>query len=35
MDTFGTIDAYIWTKFQGKEMKTAAVTAKNEVAAIA
>ena len=36
MDTFlGTIDAYIQTKFQGKKMKTKAVTAKNDVAAIA
>ena len=34
MDTFGTIDAYVITKFGGKEMKTTAVTAKSDVAAI-
>lgn len=34
MDYFGTIDAYIMTKFQGKKLKTKAVTAKNDVAAI-
>lgn len=30
MDTFGTIDAYIMTKFQGKKIKTKAVTARND-----
>ena len=34
MDTFGTIDAYIKGKFQGKKIRTVAVTAKNDVCAI-
>ena len=34
MDMFGTIDAYIKTKFMGKTLKTKAVTAKNDVAPI-
>jgi len=34
MDTFGSIDAYILAKFQGKKIRTTAVTAKNDVAAI-
>ena len=34
MDTFGTIDAYIKGKFQGKKIRTKAVTAKNSVCAI-
>ena len=34
MDTFGTIDAYITGKFQGKKIRTTAVTAKNDVCAI-
>ena len=34
MDTFGTIDAYITGKFQGKKIRTVAVTAKNDVCAM-
>ena len=34
MDTFGTIDAYISGKFQGKKIRTKAVKARNDVAAI-
>ena len=34
MDTFGTIDAYISAKFNGKKIRTKAVTAKNDVCAI-
>lgn len=34
MDTFGTIDALIKGKYQGKKMQTKAVKAKNDVAAI-
>jgi len=34
MDMFGTIDAFIQCKFNGKEMRTPAATAKNDVAAI-
>ena len=34
MDTFGTIDAFIKGKFQGKVIKTEAVTARNDVCAI-
>ena len=34
MDTFGAIDAYITGKFQGKKIRTVAVTAKNDVCAI-
>ena len=30
----GTIDAYIITKFNGKKIRTKAVTAKNDVCAI-
>ena len=35
LDTFGTIDAYLITKYQGRKMRTTKVTAKNNVAAIA
>lgn len=34
MDMFGTIDAFIQAKFNGKLMKTVAATAKNDIAAI-
>ena len=34
MDTFGSIDAYVTGKFQGKKIKTTAVTAKNDIAAL-
>mmetsp|Transcript_40372 Transcript_40372/g.52910 ORF Transcript_40372/g.52910 Transcript_40372/m.52910 type:complete len:170 (+) Transcript_40372:543-1052(+) len=34
MDTFGSIDAYVFGKFQGKKIRTTAVTAKNDIAAI-
>ena len=34
MDTWGTIDAYIKTTFQGKKMKTKTVTAKNDITLI-
>jgi len=31
MDTFGTIDAYIAGKFNGKKIRTVAVKARNDV----
>jgi len=34
MDTFGTIDAYIYGKFNGKAIRTVAVTARKELCAI-
>ena len=34
MDTFGTIDAYIKGNFQGKKIRTEAVTAKNDICPI-
>lgn len=34
MDTFGTIDAFIKGKFNGKTIKTKAVTARNDICAI-
>ena len=34
MDTFGTIDAYIKGKFNGKRIRTKAVTARNDVCAM-
>ena len=34
MDTFGSIDAFITGKFNGKKIRTTAVTAKNDIAAI-
>lgn len=34
MDTFGTIDAYIKGKFNGKKIRTVAVTAKNDLCPI-
>ena len=34
MDTWGTIDAFIETKFMGKTLRTNPITAKNDVAAL-
>ena len=34
MDTFGSIDAYIWGQVNGKPIRTNAITAKNEKCAI-
>jgi hypothetical protein len=34
MDTWGTIDAFIKTTFQGKKMKTVAKTAKGDITLI-